>query len=131
MRVKHKKRHKKSKLDPYYDFIKEMLESGMSYNQIADELYFQYDVECVAGTVGIFARNRGLPNIVTRGKNNGRVNIPTCTGCKCLIEASNTMRNGTVLVCTKIPAVISRSCTTSPMDCPFREKGAVNEIKKA
>ena len=130
MRVKHKKRHKKSKLDHYYDFIKEMLESGMSYNQISDELYSQYDIECVASTVGNFARNRGLPNIVTRGKNDGRVAIPHCDGCECRIEASNTMRNGTVLVCTKIPAVISRTCTTSPMDCPLREKGAKNEIEK-
>lgn len=130
MRVKHKKRHKKSKLDPYYDFIKEMLESGMSYNQIADELYFQYDVECVACTVGNFARNRELPNIVTRGKNDDRVTIPHCNGCACRIEASNTLRNGTVLVCTKIPAVISRTCTTSPMDCPLREKGSIYEVQR-
>lgn len=127
-RVVHKRRPRKSRFDPYIDEIRDMVASGMSYSQIADEFSERMDIDIEPCTIGYYVRCRGLQSRVTRGKNDGRVFIPHCKSCEYRSEVMNTLRTGNWLMCEKMRAIISRTCQTSPMDCPLREKGSIYEV---
>ena len=130
MRVRHAGRPRKSQYDPYLEDIKEMLESGLSYSQISEEMYDRFDIDVEPVTIGYFIKSRGLRSIVTRGKNDGRVFIPKCKECECLTEVQTTKKTGYWLMCKKMKRIISRTCQTSPMDCPLREKGSIYEVQR-
>lgn len=119
-----------SMLDQYAYEIKEMLDSGCTYQHIADELSNHFDDVVNATTVSSYCRRRDMRSLVTQGCRNGRIYIPRCDECDSCKITKNSTRSGTVRVCSLLWVIVSRSVLNSPMDCPKREKGAVNEIKR-
>ena len=125
-------RRRRSKFDPYMDEFIEMLETGCTYRQIADAMEQHFDDGTTVSESQIWqiVHNRGLKSQVTQGSRNGRIYIPRCENCDKCLEVLNTTKVSTVRVCTELCQIISRSCLTSPMDCPKRhslEKKGVKE----
>lgn len=110
-----------SVLDQYIDEIKIMLDSGCTYQQIADELSVYFDDVVNTGTLASYCKRRGLRSLVTQGCRNGRIDIPRCNECEHCKLTKNSTRSGTVRVCSQLWVVVSRSVRNSPMDCPKRD----------
>lgn len=119
-------RDRKSQLDPHRGEIAELLAAGRTYGQIAEEMQAHFpDRDITWQSVAYFVKHRDLKSCVTQGSRNGRIYIPHCDSCKNCVEVLNTMGTSKVRVCMEKKCIVSRSCLTSPMDCPRREN--VNE----
>lgn len=116
-------RKKGSMFDPYAAQIKELLDGGCTYQQIADRLGDHFDDAPNASSLAAFCKSRGLRSLVTQGCRDGRIEIPNCDECGHCKLTQNSTRTKTVRVCDQIPAIISRSVLNSPMDCPKRDAG--------
>lgn len=114
-------RSRRSMFDPYITQIKELLDGGCTYQQIADRLENCFDDAVNVSSLAAFCKRRGLRSLVTQGCRNGRIEIPNCNECQHCKLTQNSTRTKTVRVCDQIPAIISRSVLNSPMDCPKRD----------
>lgn len=118
------KHNRRSRLDPYMGEIKEMLSAGCTYGSIAEKMsqYFD-DWEVSLDNIAYLTKARGLKSKVTKGARDNRIYIPHCEGCEYCENVINTTGTSTTRVCmAKKPyRAVSRSVTTSPMDCPKRE----------
>lgn len=120
MAKKYKRR--KSRLDPYIDEIKEMLATGCTYQQIADAMSEHFENWMVTtNNIYSLVHNRNLRSLVTKGCRNNRIDIPHCDGCDKCILVLNTTKSAKVRVCVELKEIVSRSCATSPAECPKRE----------
>lgn len=116
-------RHRESRLDPYMDKIREMLDAGSTYGEIADEMskYFD-DWVLSSNTICTYAISRGLRSKVTQGARDGRIYIPHCDNCSSCKLVLNTAGSRSVRVCMVAMRAVSRSCLTSPMWCEERKE---------
>ncbi len=109
--------------DPYTVQIKELLDGGCTYQQIADRLGDHFGDAVNASSLAYFCKNRGLRSLVTQGCRDGRIEIPNCNECDSCKLVTNTTETGTIRVCTEMWKAVSRSCLSSPMWCVKRDIG--------
>ena len=110
-----------SVLDQYASEIKAMLDSGCTYQQIADELSNHFDDVVNATTVSSYCRRREMRSLVTQGCRNGRIYIPRCDECENCTLIQNVSRTGWIPMCNELKALIPQRVTTSLIDCPKRD----------
>ena len=116
-----KKRHKKSKFDPYIDEISKCVEAGMSVRKIAETIECHFEDIVSEDALYAFMRARGLQSRVTQGGTNINYDIPHCEGCSNCLTVINT-NESEVFLCLPSRRIISRSCKTSPIWCEKRKK---------
>lgn len=113
--------NKGSMFDPYIDEIKEMLDAGCSYGQIADELSGKIDRDFSESAIFHFVRTNGLRSLVTQGCRENRLDIPCCDRCEECTKVWNTELTNKHRLCKLLMAIVSPNCNSSPMQCPKRE----------
>ena len=112
---------KKSKLEPYAEERKGIIESGATHGKIADAMSLHFDDWCVStGAIALFVKKHGFKTRVTKGARNGRIAIPICDKCDDCKHYESATRTGTQMACEQLKRMISSSVATSPMDCPKR-----------
>lgn len=114
-----RRRHKKSKFDPYIKEIAIYLSMGMSTRQIAELIEYHFDDIVSESALYVFIKSRGLKSKVTQGGNNPNYDIPNCDECKDCIRVINT-RETEARLCMSQKRIIPKACRTSPMFCPKR-----------
>lgn len=112
-------RRRKSKYDPYIREICVMLDGGCTYQQIADELFRKGLFGSDKDSLYHFCRKNELQSRVTMGSHTA--DIPHCDECVRCIEVTNTTGHEERL-CVELLRIVARSCKTSPVDCPKRER---------
>ena len=113
------KRFKKSKFDPYIEEIKALVDSGCSARQIADAIENKMDDVVDENALYVFITSRELRTRRTREENVSL--IPRCEGCENCMTVLNTKDND-VWLCVEAKRIANKSCKTSPLWCPKRER---------
>jgi hypothetical protein len=114
------KRFKKSKFDPYTAEILEMLESGATSQEIADDLEQYFDDVVNPNSICCFIRSRELASKVTQGGTNKNYQAPTCRDCINQFSVADMYGKQSYRLCTKSNRLVNKSCKTSPMWCKKR-----------
>ena len=111
------------KLTPYEGEIADRLEEGYSYREIAEYLYFKYDLKVSRSAIHYYAKANYLTNIVN--------DVPVCRECPNYVEVGtkhirNKDRKSNVKVCKACLEVIPNRIKKSPEWCPKRKGGDTN-----
>ena len=114
-------KRRRSRYDPYRGEIEHLLAAGCTTGQITDAMQVHFETYITESSVYYYIRTNGLKTTVTKGARDGRVYIPQCDGCESCILVLNTTKSSQARVCMKLKEIVSRSVTTSPMECPKRE----------
>lgn len=116
---KPRKRHKKSKFDPYISEIAQYVIAGMSVREIAELIEYHFDDVVSESALYTFLRSRGIQSRVTMGGTNLEHEAPCCDDCGDCLMVINTNETETRL-CLPSRRIVSKSCHTSPMWCRKR-----------
>lgn len=115
-----RKHNKPSKLDPYKDYIAELLAAGCTYGAIADKLYERYEFDTYESTLSSYCRKHNLKNRVWQGGTNKGAEPPHCSECQMCNKVKGTGKGKEWDLCIKSMAIIPRHTTTSPVWCHKR-----------
>lgn len=114
------RKSRKSKLDPYIDEIKEMLEVGCTYQHIAEVMTDCMNGEIVSDSqVWQIANNRGLITQVVKDAKSR--DLPHCDNCNQCLRIKSTTKATKYRICMELRQAIPQSCRTSPMECRKRK----------
>ena len=122
-----KKRHHKSKFDPYIIEIARYAAMGLTTQEIAELIEYHFDDIVSKDALYAFMRSRGIQSMVTMGGTNLEYEAPKCEKCKSCYTVLSFDSKSKIRICKKANRVIGWSVKTSPMWCEKRGVSGVME----